>query len=153
MNWMIAVTIINWLIIYFMPKRISPQMIYVTWGILVTITFVCDLYLGITLDLFDYGINANITGIDIILETLMPSSFGIIFLNFMPIERKRFILYTFTWVIFSLFFEWFSVQVSWMTYKGWKLWYSLPFYIGTFLFIHWHWWFLNKNKDHSDSGV
>lgn len=133
-----VVLILNLLIIGLMPKHVTRKEIYITWGILSAIAIYTDLIFGHTLsDLFDFG-PPGVQFWDLIFEATLDPSFGIIFINFMPVHRKKFIPYLLFWVAFSLCFEWLSVKVHYLNYKGWSLLYSAPIYLMVFLYLRWH---------------
>lgn len=135
-------TAINLLIIWFMPKNLTKQEIYILWLVLSAIAFCTDLLFGGVFDLFDYGPNSDVTLWGYPIELLLSPSSGIIFLNFMPKERVRFVKYFILWVVFSTCFEWLSLKFNCIFYKGWQLWYSTVIYIFTFIFIRWHFNFI-----------
>jgi len=42
--------------------------------------------------------------------------------------KQKFVWYILFWTGFSIFFEWLSLKNHALTYTGWKLYYSIPFY-------------------------
>jgi len=129
--------IINIFIIWFMPKRLTNQEIYVTWFIIALINLSSDVVLSLYYKLYELakpGIQLRVH----IIELTLAASYGIIYLNFMPQKLLKFVLYTVIWVAFSLFFESVLVHFKFINYTGWKLLYSVPYYIFAFLFLRWH---------------
>lgn len=144
MNWFAYIMFfVNLAIIYFMPKRLTRQEIYIAWGILSSVTLNTDLFFGNLLDKYDF-VSSKITFSDLLFQATVPPSFGVIFLNFMPTDRGRFIKYIIGWVIFSVVFEAISVKVDFLIYKGWKIWYSAVIYLLVFLYLRWHYFFIKK---------
>ncbi|MBP1934856.1 hypothetical protein J2Z37_004876 [Ammoniphilus resinae] len=139
-----TILIINLLIIWFMPKRIAKQEIYILWFALAAIALYTDVLFGVVLDLFDYGKSPKVVFLELPIEALLPPSFGIIFLNYMPKDRMKYLRYMICWVVFSTFFEWITVCIDYLSYKGWKLWYSAVIYTIVFIFIRWHYYFIRR---------
>lgn len=139
MWYMIFALLINLIIIWFMPKRISKQEIYISWLILAFIAFFADALIGQIIDLYDFqepGIQLS----DLLIDALVPPSYGIIFLNFLPTERKKSLRYIIYWTIYSVVFEIGSVLSGFEDIsKGWNPWfYSPPIYFLVFKFLRWH---------------
>lgn len=139
-----TIIFINVLIIWFMPKRLTKHEIYILWFVLAAITVFADLLFGAAIDLFDYGPNKQITVFELPVEALLPPSFGVIFLNFMPHKRRKFILYYILWISFTILFELTNVWVGFLNYKGWNIGFSTLIYFAIFLFIRWHYYFIRK---------
>lgn len=139
-----AAVIINLLIIRFMPKHVSKLEIYVTFLMLVALNTLTDVVIAVILDLFDYGPDGKVGVGEFIAEIFISPTFGIIFMNFMPRDLKKYLLYLAGWVAFSLGFEWLTVKSNYMTYKGWTLWYSAVAYVVIFLLIRWNLGFIRK---------
>lgn len=131
-------------IIWFMPKQLSRKEIYITWGFMAALTVYTDLSFGAVLDLYDFGNSPKIDFYDLPLQATLPASFAIIFLNFMPQRKIHFVIYLILTVLFSLIYEWISLLTEYLVYKGWKMWYSIPFYVIGMLFLRWHLFFLRK---------
>lgn len=135
---------ITLLLLILMPKNLSTKEIYVTWWTLAYLVLVVDIILGATYDLFDYGGDKDITVPDLLFEATMAPFAGIIFLNFMPKEKKKFFLYTLLWTFLATVFEWLSVKNELLDYKGWNLFFSIPFYPLTSIFLRLHLAFLRR---------
>ncbi|MFC4768352.1 hypothetical protein [Effusibacillus consociatus] len=147
MVFMTAATIIALLVALFMKKRLTRKEIYVTWTTLSGLGIVTDLILGDVVDWIDIGPAPGIQLSDIVILSTLPPAAGVIFLNFMPEKRTRFFAYLLFWAASSVLFEWLSVRVHWLTYKGWSLWYSAPAYVLIFLFLRWHLSFLRSTDN------
>lgn len=136
---------INFLIIGWMPKKLTPQEIYVTWGMISAIAINSDLLLGNLLDWYDFGRN-DLQLYDLIVDAVLPSSFAILFLNFMPVHcSKSSLRYIIIWTAFSVAYEWVAVWVGFENLKGWTPWYSTPIYFAVFLFLRWHIGFIRRS--------
>jgi hypothetical protein len=103
-----------------------------------------DILIGVVWDMFDYGPKPSVELSSLIIEAVLPVSFGLIYLNFMPKDKKKYIFYFIFWVLFSCFFEWLTVKAGFMKYKTWNLFYSLLCYIGLFPFLRWNLNFIRK---------
>jgi hypothetical protein len=143
-SFVFGAVVINLIIIYFMPKKITHKEIYITWFLITAITLFVDLIIGASLDLFDYGMDKKPRVPETIIEATLTPSAGIIFINFMPKKMGMFCIYVLAWTIFSVTFEWLSVKVGFLTYKGWDLKYSIPFYPVMSFFLRWHLYYLRK---------
>ncbi len=129
--------------IWFMPKRLSKQEIYITWGIMAALTLIIDLIFGLVYDLYDFA-TPNVTLIDIFLQAALPPSIGVIFLNFMPEKRSRFIPYLLLVTLSSVIFEWLCIMFKYLVYKGWSIWFSAIFYFLGMIYLRWHLFFIRR---------
>jgi len=145
MWYIIAAFIINLIIIWFMPKRLSKQEIYISWLIIAFIAYFSDGFLGQIFDLFDFQEPELQIG-DMLVDALLPPSYGIIFLNYLPTERNKSLSYIIYWTIFSVVFEIGAVLSGFEDIsKGWNTWlYSPPIYFLVFVFLRWHLHFIRK---------
>ncbi|WP_312095040.1 hypothetical protein [Niallia sp.] len=133
-----------------MPKRLTKQEIYITWLIVTVQTLIADIFLGEILDLYDLIKDEGDLLIDLIIQITLPAFFGILYMNFMPREKIKFIVYFVFWVFFSVTYETLSVFVGYVNYKGWNIWYTIIFYIYACLYMRWHYWFIHRgNKNHA----
>jgi hypothetical protein len=146
MTFAIIVSIINGIIIIFMPKHMTKKEIYINWFILAYLALFLDILIGVVWDMFDYGPAASVELGTLIIEAVLPVSFGIIYMNFIPKDKKKYILYLIFWVLFSCFFEWLSVILGFMKYKTWTLFYSFLCYTGLYPFLYWNLNFIRKHK-------
>lgn len=127
-----------------MPKRLTKQEIYITWFIVTVQTLIADIFFGEILDLYDLIKEDGDLLIDLIIQISLPAFFGILYMNFMPRERNKFIVYFVFWVAFSVAYETLAVFVGYIHYKGWNFWYTTLFYMYACLFMRWHYWFIRK---------
>jgi hypothetical protein len=146
---MTAATIIAILIVWFMPKRLTSQEIYSTWIVMALLTRTSDQFLDQVFNLYDQLPQYNVGGtncIAIVLQNLFPPAAGVMILNFMPKVRFHFIAYTMGVTLFSVVFEWITIQVGYLFYYKWSLWYSaLVYFFGT-IFLRFHLSFLRKRR-------
>lgn len=138
-----TILVINLLIIWFMPKRLTIKEIYATWFVIALINLSTDVLLSLYFNLYEL----NGPGVQLavhFIELTLGASFGIIYLNFMPFNWRSFTIYTAIWTVFSIIFELVMVKCQFINYMEWKIWYSIPYYIVAFLFMRWHLVFLRK---------
>lgn len=138
------------ILVLFMPKRLSKQKLYATFGVLSAISLFTDITIGVVYDLFDYTDSAKVELPEHIIDATLSPLFGLVFANFMPRKLKPFILYWLAWLVFSIFYEWMAVQVQFLNYKGWSLLHSSIVYVFIYWFIRWHVFFLEKDKGSSE---
>jgi hypothetical protein len=131
-------------IFFVMPKRLTLQETYTTWIIVSLTAIISDIIFGVILDLYDLMKKPGPQFSDTFIEITLPACFGILYLNFMPKGTRKFILYCLSWVVFSVLYEQISRYFGYVTYKGWKVWYSVPYYMFACLFMRWHFWFIRK---------
>lgn len=135
--------VINLIIIWFMPKRLTFREIYVTWAVIALINLSTDVTLDLYFNLYELagpGVQIRVHFI----EVTLGASFGIIFLNFMPRKIQSFGFYMAGWLVITILFEQLMVKVGFIRYTGWEWWYSAPYYIAAFLFVRWHLFFIRK---------
>lgn len=125
------------IIIWFMPKHLSRKEFYITWITMAAVTIYTDLTFGLVFDMYDF-VSPDTPLLDLFVQATLPPSFGIIFLNFMPKSLLHFIPYLLFVVLISLLYESLSVAFAFLIYKGWKLWYSAPFYFFGMIYLRWH---------------
>lgn len=140
---LISYTIIAF-IFFFMPKRLTKQEGYITYIIVSLVTLISDLVIGNLLDQYDLMKKPGPQWSDVFVEITLPAAFGILYMNFMPTGKRKFILYFIFWVLLSVGYEQISRYFGYVNYKGWKVWYSFIFYIFACLFMRWHYWFIKK---------
>jgi hypothetical protein len=141
-----TVIIINLIIIWFMPKRLTQKEIYITWMTITAINLSTDIIFDLYFNLYHFVGGGKVhLSVHIVEWTLGPSN-AIIFLNFMPPIWRVFMFYLITWIAYSLLFEAFSLHFHFLSYTGWKLWYSAPVYLLVFLFLRWHLRFVRAKK-------
>lgn len=130
-------------IILFMPKRLTLQEGYITWITVSFITLLSDLVLGHLLDLYDL-LKPGPELTDLFIEITLPGAFGILYMNFMQTEKRKFIYYLIFWVFISVGYEQLARYFGYVHYKGWKVWHSFIFYFFSCLYMSWHYWFIRK---------
>jgi hypothetical protein len=134
-------------IIFFVkPRRLTLQEIYSTWIIISLIVLTSDIVFGDILDLYDLMKKPGPQVSDVFIELTLPACFGILYVNFMPKNNGKFIIYCLSWVVFSVLYEHISRYFGYVNYKGWKVWYSVPYYMFACLFMRWHLWFIRKGN-------
>lgn len=139
-------TVIVLLIVWLMPKRLTRPEIYITWGFMAGLTLYIDFFFVLLCRLYIQG-TPDVDWQVLIFEALLSPAFGVIFLNFMPSRQKAFIGYLCLIVVpFSLLNEALALHFRYITYTGWKLWYSPAVYIGGMLFLRWHIHFLRSER-------
>jgi hypothetical protein len=143
--WWIPYTalLINLVVIWLMPKRLSKVEIYAIWFVTVCINFSTDIVLAIYFDLYELAGEGIQLGVHLLEWTLSPS-YGIIFLNFLPRRTFNWILYLIGWTVYSVLFEALLVNVDFVVYSGWKLWYSAIYYLLALLFVRWQLHFIRR---------
>ena len=137
--------VINLLIIWFMPKRLTNREIYASWAVIALINLSTDVTLDLYFKLYELGGPGVQIGVHFI-ELTLGASFGIIFLNFMPRKINAFALYMTAWLVITILFELLMVKVGFIQYTGWVWWYSVPYYIASFFFVRWHLNFIRKEN-------
>ena len=132
------------IIILIIPKKLILQEIYMTFLAVSFHTLLADLIFADVIDLYDLMKHDGPQFSDLIIQITLPFLFGILYLNFMPNKKGRFILYLICWVIFSTIYEQISRYFGYIEYKGWKIIYSILFYIYACMFMRWHYTFIRK---------
>jgi hypothetical protein len=130
--------------VWFMPKRLSRPEMYILWIFVSYVEIVIDLTLGTILGFYHFAQNPAVSPEALFIKMIASPLFGIVFANYMPEKRKAFIPYWLGWVVFSTFFEWLTIQSGYLTYQGWKLWYSFLFYIIAILVMRWNIHFIRR---------
>lgn len=131
-------------IFIFMPKRLSWPEIYISWIVISFIVLVSDLILGGILNFYDLLNKPGPQFTDLLIEITLPASFGIVFLNFMPLELKKFIWYSIFIITFSTAYEQLARYFEYVHYNGWKIFYSVVYYFVVSLFMYCHLMFIRK---------
>lgn len=134
-SWLpILLSLVLLLYALFMPKKgIGWREFYVTFGIVGYIAWISDSVLGKMLDLVDFG-NPKITGLGEFLSySLIPSSFSVIYLNYLTRTNKWKLAILFTMI--STLVELGMRSVGYMKPHGWSFYISIPLYVVVFRFI------------------
>jgi hypothetical protein len=110
---------------------------YLTFGVVGFLAWMGNIVFFYQLDLLDSG-DPSIGGIaDTIMFSIAPACVSILYLNLYKPQRKWVISIAFTAA--ALLMEALLVQVGFLTQKGWRVWYSTPFYwLMFFVFLPWH---------------
>jgi hypothetical protein len=133
------------LIVWFMPKRLTRQEIYNTWIVVAFITRTFDQLFALVFKLYDQ-LGPGVTWELLAIQTLFSGAMGVITLNYMPKNKLAFFAYAIGWTLLSVFIEWISIQVGYLVYKNWSLWYSACIYFLGIIFLRWHLSFLRKSS-------
>lgn len=135
--------IIIGIIFYKMPKRLSQLEVYSIWISVSLVTLLSDVFIADILDMYDlFKPGSHVS--DVIIEVTLPACFGILYVNFMPENKRKMAIYIFCWTIFSVLYEQLSRYFGYVHYKDWKVWYSFFYYLCACLFMWWHVWFVRK---------
>jgi sensor histidine kinase YesM len=121
-----SLSIIMSLIVFWMPKRITREEIYLTIGVIAAIVWTTDSIVGFLIDLFDIGKKQNIGLPELFLYSVIPSCFAVIYINVYQEEKK--LLYTAIFIALSLLAEWAAVLTGIMKLIHWNTFYSTPVY-------------------------
>lgn len=127
-----------------MHKRLTLQEYYITWCIVSLHTLFSDLLFADVLDLYDLMKQNGPQFTDLFIQISLPALFGIVYLNFMPSKKRKFIPYLLFWITFSVLYEQLSRYFNYVEYKGWKVFYSVIFYLYACLFMRWHFYFIRR---------
>lgn len=141
---MIITSILAYLIVWLMPKRLTRQEMYSTWLFMVFATRTTDQLLDLVFHLYDQ-LGPGIQWQVVVIQTVFPGALGIIILNFMPKNRVKFFVYSIGYTLFSLIFEWITIRVGYLTYNNWSMWYSAGVYIIGILLLRFHLSFFRRN--------
>lgn len=138
--------VINLLIIFLVPIKLTKREIYLTWLFVSFNTLFADLLFGDVIDLYDL-MDPGPQMYDLFVQTTLPVTFGILYLNYMPKRIQKFIPYLIFWVILSTFYELLSSYFGYVVYKGWKIWWTPVYFIFACLITRWHYFFTrDKNQ-------
>lgn len=130
-SWFIYLTgAIAFLLSVTVTKNISRREWFLLFGMIGFIGLMVDIILFFILDLMDSG-QPSIGGIpDIFMYVIGPASMGVLFLNHhdSPTRLIRILFFS----VLSFLIEFILGKIGFLTLKGWKPVYSIPFYL--FLF-------------------
>lgn len=112
-----------------MPKHLSRIEIYATSFFALAFGRTVDSFLDIKLNLYGYIIE-GLQYKELKAQFLIYPAISTLFLNYFPFTKsiKMKLLYIVCWYLFSIGFEWISLQTSFFYYTTWKLWYSSLIY-------------------------
>ncbi|MDM5227170.1 hypothetical protein QUF73_13235 [Cytobacillus sp. NJ13] len=137
---------INSILLFIIPLKLTRQELYTTWLAVTLNVLLADLIFGHVLDLYDL-MDPGPQLFDLLIEITLPATFGILYVNFMPKARKKFLLYLLVWAGFSVCYEVLSSYFGYVVYKGWQVWWSAIYYIGACLYMRWHFRFMRKERN------
>lgn len=142
MTYMIIVVAILLVYIWFMPKHLDRRDMLVIWISTSFTELVVDLYLDKGLNLYYFGASNELEIRVLTMKLFTAPVFGLIYLNFMPKNFKKFIPYWVGWAIFSTMFEWTTTYFGYLTYTGWHLFYSFIFYVAILPIVRWYYLYI-----------
>uniref|UniRef100_UPI00403F6900 CBO0543 family protein n=1 Tax=Niallia sp. XMNu-256 TaxID=3082444 RepID=UPI00403F6900 len=122
----IYITFITFNIVAFIvPKRISKIEIYATCFFAYAYGLTTDMVFDLHYNLYGY-FQPGFQWLSLLGIILYFPSINVLFLNYYPSEKRIFKkgLYILCWSIFSILFEWISLQTEFFYHNGWKLLYS-----------------------------
>ncbi|KKI93283.1 hypothetical protein WQ54_05500 [Bacillus sp. SA1-12] len=139
----ITLSLILFVIILVMPKRLSKQEIYTTFGIIGYIVWTVDMTLGDPLDFFNVG-SGKVTAVpELFLYGIIPGLIAIIFINYYNEDKKWTYIIAFTLISYLL--NWLAVKVGIMKLNNWQTWYAIPIFFVVYAFVlPWHLKFIKK---------
>jgi len=117
--------IISNIMSFFVPKRINKAEIYATCLFAYAYGLTADMIFDIHYDFYGY-FQKGFQWMGLLGIILYFPSISFLFLNFYPLDKRidKKALYIILWSLFSVIFEWISLQTDFFYYNGWKLWYS-----------------------------
>ncbi|UCZ51513.1 hypothetical protein LGQ02_11565 [Bacillus shivajii] len=139
------VVIVLLVIVWIMPKHLKRRDMVIIWITLSYLEIVVDYYLGYTFELYKFAGDSEVSPEAFTTKLFMAPLFTIPFLNYMPVNFKSFVPYWIAWAAFSTFFEWTTVQSGYLTYTGWKLWYSAIFYLLIFPLVRLYYYYIRHH--------
>lgn len=120
---------------------------YMIWITVSYIEILLDLVLAVPiLELYYFAGEQEVSPEAVGIKLIMAPLFALLFLNYMPRKFVRFIPYWLVWAAFSTLFEWTTIYFGYLTYTGWKLWYSAIFYTMIFPLIRWHYYYIKHDE-------
>lgn len=138
-NLLMVVPGVLWAILsILLVKRLSPVEKYAVWFFTMSFALLFDVFIGGTLDLYDYGGEGLIQWQDLVNISLVNPSLALLYLNYLPLRLSKKLLYTAAWIVFLLGYELLFLKLGIMKYKGWSIWYSLLIYPFLFRTIIWN---------------
>lgn len=134
---LIVTMIIFFLIIVFMPKRLTIIEFYSTSLGTIILQMTTDYVLQFKYHLYGYFSRKNVDFEALLVFFIVFPSINIIYLNFFPAQSGIFkkIIYFVGFSAFATAYEWLTVQTGIFYYTGWKLWYSSIVYPVLFIIL------------------
>lgn len=119
MMWYAYTSIVIFLLfLLFVPKHLKLKEIYHSAGILGFGAWIGDALVGDVFKAFQLDPSPQTYLIDHIFISFVPLAIGIIYLNFLSVNKS--ILFKWGWVVFAFLCEWGAVASGYMINKGWQ---------------------------------
>lgn len=137
-------------ILLYLPirKYFHPVIVLTIWVSNITYVSTIDYFLLATpFKLYIFGDNSTYELSGALFHLIMYPCASLLFLfgyDKFQLSGRKTIWYILFWSAFAVFFEWISVQNHALTYKGWQLYYSIPTYPITSVFLIWFFHFIKK---------
>jgi hypothetical protein len=113
-------------------KYFPPIMVIIIWVCNIGFVATIDYFLLATpFKLYIYGDNPSYEASGALFHLFMYPCASLLFLfgyDKFELYGKKTVWYILFWTVFALSYEWISVKNHALTYTGWKLYYSIPFY-------------------------
>lgn len=154
-EWFFIITTTMILALFYpIRKYFPPVMVIIIWICNITYVATIDYFLLATpFKLYIFGDNPTYELSGALFHLFMYPCASIIFLYIYDkweLHGKKTAIYILFWTGFALFFEWLSVKNNALTYTGWKLYYSIPFYPITSILLIILFHFTKKKLKHLD---
>jgi hypothetical protein len=135
-EWFFIITTTIMFLLYLPIRNYFPAIIVIIiWVFNITYVATIDYFLLATpFRLYIYGDNATYELSGALYHLIIYPCASILFLygyDKWELYGKKAVWYIFGWTVFSLLFEWLNLKNHALTYTGWKLYYSIPFYPAT----------------------
>lgn len=128
----IIATVISFSLFLPIRKYFPPILVIIIWVCNITYVSTIDYFLLSTpFKLYIFGDNSTYELSGALFHLFMYPCASILFLfayDKWELYGKKTVWYILFWTGFSLLFEWITVKNGALTYTGWKLYYSIPFY-------------------------
>jgi len=117
-------------------KKLSWSDIYSTTLFAYILEYTVDSILNLHYHLYGY-FNEGFEYIGLIPIFLVYPAISILYLNLYPFHKPilQHVVYIAGWTLFSIVYEWSTVQAGWFYYVSWKLWYSALIYPVLFVIL------------------
>ncbi|WP_186578692.1 CBO0543 family protein [Aquibacillus kalidii] len=118
------------------PKQLTSIEIYATSFFALSFGRTVDAFLDVKYNMYGFIIE-GVNYLGVLAQFLVYPSINTLFLDLFPFHKKgkTQVLYILGWSIFSIFFEWISLQTNFFYHNTWKLWYSAFLYPILFLIL------------------
>lgn len=122
-----------------LPRRLPRSATLVIWVFCMYLVRQIDFTIAVKpLNYYDWMDRTQYEIFDALMYLLVYPIFGYLYVHLLDKHQfrgLRFVLYVLGWTLFSTVYEWINVVSQVLNYKGWKLLYSPPFYLATFLLL------------------